>query len=194
MTLKAVVKSPFLASGRVWTGPARGIHLEGPSSLRVYAGLYEVELNHWIRQLVDPDTSVFDIGAQHGFDALMFAQLGAPRVLTVEADPELESLIHRNIERNKMVDRVDVDIRWVGDGTDGTVTLDDLASWNFMPNFVKMDIEGAEATVLRSAPEVLKKCDRWLIETHGLDVENECLAILAARVPDRHRESASMAA
>jgi len=153
--------------------------LEGPSSLRVYAGLYEIELNRWIRKLIGPTTDVFDIGAQYGFDALMFAQLGAPRVLTVEADPELEPLIRGNIERNGMVGRVSIDINWVADGTEGTTTLDELAAKTFMPDFVKMDIEGAEARALRAAPEVLEKCGAWLIETHGLDVENECLSILS---------------
>ena len=179
MVLITAVKAPFLRSGRVWTGPARGAHLEGPSSLRVYAGLYEVELNRWIRQLVGPRTNVFDIGAQYGFDTIMFAGLGASKVLTVEADAELEGIIERNVKRNGMADRVTVDINRVGDGTNGTVTLDELAAKTFMPGFVKMDIEGAEAPALRAAREVLKNCDRWLIETHGLDVENECLALLS---------------
>jgi hypothetical protein len=178
VALKSAVKSSLMRSGRVWTGPAKGVHLQGPSSLRVYSGLYELELNRWFRRLVNPKTAVFDIGAQYGFDALMFTQLGAPRVLTVEADPEMEPLIRGNIKRNGMTDRISIDINWVGDGTNG-VTLDDLAAKSFMPNFVKMDIEGAEAAALRGATNVLKKCGAWLIETHGLDVENECLSMLS---------------
>jgi hypothetical protein len=177
--MKSAVKAPFLRSGRVWSGPAKGVHIEGPESLRIFTGLYEIELNRWIRQLVGPETLVFDIGAQYGFDAIMFAQLGAPKVLTVEADPGLKALIERNISRNRMADRVTVDINWVGDGMEGTVTLDELAAKTFMPGFVKMDIEGAEAQAFQGAKEVLKGCDRWLIETHGLDIENECLSVLA---------------
>ena len=127
MALKASVKAPFLKSGRVWTGPARGAHLEGPNSLRVYSGLYQVELNRWIRRLLAPRPAIFDIGAQYGFDAIMFARLGSPEVLTVEANPELKGVIERNVQRNDMGDRVTIDINWVGDGTGDTVTLDQLA-------------------------------------------------------------------
>ncbi|HXN62726.1 MAG TPA: FkbM family methyltransferase [Acidimicrobiales bacterium] len=178
MALKASVKAPFLKSGRVWTGPARGAHLEGPNSLRVYSGLYQVELNRWIRRLLAPRPAIFDIGAQYGFDAIMFARLGSPEVLTVEANPELKGVIERNVQRNDMGDRVTIDINWVGDGTGDTVTLDQLAEGSFMPGFIKMDIEGAEASALRGAPRVLRDCDRWLIATHSLDVENECLTLL----------------
>ena len=145
----------------------------------MYTGLYEVELNRWIRQLVDPQTTVFDIGAQYGFEAIMFARLGASKVWTVEADAELEDSSNEASSAMEWADRVTIDINWVGDGTDGTVTLNELAAKVFMPGFVKMDIEGAEAPALRAAAEVLKNCDRWLIETHGLDVENGCLALLS---------------
>ena len=72
----------------------------------------------------------------------MFARLGSPEVLTVEADPELRGIIERNVQRNEMGDRVTIDINWVGDGTGDTVTLDQLAERSFMPGFIKMDIEG----------------------------------------------------
>jgi precorrin-6B methylase 2 len=158
---------------RSW-GPPRGTNQ--PESL---FRLYEIELNGWIRQFVSAQTAVFDIGAQYGFDSLMFARLGAYRVLTVEAEPDLEPLIRRNIERNGLVDRVSIEINWVGNGTEGTVTLDELASRAFMPDFIKIDIEGSEAEALRGAPEVLKNCSRWLIETHSIEAEKECVAILS---------------
>jgi len=144
-------------------------------------GLYEIELNRWIRRLVGPTTPTFDIGAQYGFEALMFAQLGAPCVLTVEADPDLRSLIQHNLDRNHVADRVTVEIAWIGDGSDGTVTLDQLAATYFAPGFVKMDIEGAEAAAFLGAAATLETCDRWLIETHGLAEENDCVRAFAER-------------
>jgi predicted nicotinamide N-methyase len=178
MTLKSAVKSSIAKNGRVWTGPARGIQIEGPDSLRVYSGLYEIELNRWIRRLVGPATAVFDIGAQYGFDALMFARLGASRVLTVEADSNLEPLLQRNIERNQMSERVTVEIGWIGDGSNDTVTIDSLAARFFVPEFIKMDIEGAEADALLGAQRVLASQPAVLIEVHAAELERRCVALL----------------
>ncbi len=161
---------------RAWPG----LHVEGPESVRVYLGLYEVELNRWLRRLVTPETKTFDVGAQYGLDAVIFARLGAPCVVTVEAYATLAPVIQSNIDGNHVGDRVSLEIGYIGDGSPGTMTLDQLAAQTFRPGFVKMDIEGQEAAALRGAPEVLACCDRWLIETHGLEAENECLGILAA--------------
>ncbi|MBV9357982.1 MAG: FkbM family methyltransferase [Chloroflexi bacterium] len=100
-------------------------------------------------------------------------------MLTVESDGRLEAVIRRNIRANRLESLIEPRVAMVGDGRPGTVSIDQLASEHFMPGFVKMDIEGAEASALRGAPCTLSRCDRWLIETHGLDVENECLALLA---------------
>jgi hypothetical protein len=176
--MKAEAKATLAKVGRVWSGPGRWMRLTGPESARIYLGLYEIELNHWIRRLAGPGVETFDIGAQYGFDAIMFARLTHSRVLTVEADKELEDLIRENIGRNGLTRLVQPHFGWVGDGTDGTVTIDQLSSDHFVPSFVKLDIEGAEGAALRGATETLSKCDSWLIETHSLAVENECLGIL----------------
>jgi len=155
------------------------MHIEGPESIRVYLGLYEIELNPWIRRLTGPNTPTFDIGAQFGFDSLMFAKLGSPCVLTVEGDPALRTVIQHNLDRNRVADRVSLETAWIGDGNDGTVTIDHLAATYFAPAFVKMDIEGAEAIAFQGAAATLRSCDRWLIETHGLAEENFCIRTLA---------------
>lgn len=179
--VKSAVRKVLVAGDRIHSGPGRGLRVEGTDSVRVHLGLYEAELNGWIRRLATPGTAVFDIGAQIGFDALMFARLtrGAP-VLTVEGDPALAPTIRRNVNRNGLRDRVAVHTGWVGDGSAGTVTLDGLARDYFQPGFVKLDIEGSEGATLAGAPELLDSCDRWLVETHGLDQDNICLAALAA--------------
>jgi len=164
-------------SGRIWSGPAKGMHIDGPNSARVFLGLYEIELNRWIRQFLGSKPNVFDIGAQYGFDALMFAGLGARKVLTVELDPEMRPVIEANIKRNNLVDRVSLEIAKVGDGRNSS-TLDELGERHFWPQFVKMDIEGGEASALLGGSKTLDRCDQWLIETHGLEVENACIRIL----------------
>lgn len=177
--MRALTKAALQKSGRVWTGPGRGLRLHGPDSARVYLGLYEAELNRWIRRLVKPGVRTFDIGAQFGLDALMFARLSRAAVLTVEADRALEPVIRGNLAANGMAERIETAFAFVGDGHDSTVSIDQLATRHFVPGFVKMDIEGAEAAALRGAPATLSRCDRWLIETHGRDIEDACVALLA---------------
>ncbi len=153
--LKQTVKSRVLAHGRIWMGPARGLRMSGPDSLRIYLGYYETELNPWLKRMVRPGFRAFDIGAQHGLDALAIARLGAVSTLAVESDPSLEKVIHRNVLRNDLDSRVDVEIGFVGNGSEGTVSIDHLASRHFAPDFVKMDIEGGEFGALQGAEATL---------------------------------------
>jgi hypothetical protein len=60
-------------------------------------------------------------------------------------------------------------------------TLDDLIATGEIvtPHFVKVDVEGAEATVLAGAQRMLHEArPHLLIETHSRSVESECLALL----------------
>jgi hypothetical protein len=72
-TARTLLKGTLAQRARIWSGPGRGLHLEGPDSARVYLGLYEIELNRWVRRLVTPGSNVFDVGAQFGLFALMCA-------------------------------------------------------------------------------------------------------------------------
>jgi hypothetical protein len=176
--MKQFLKSALTSDGRIWSGPARGLRLSGPESARVYLGLYEIELNRWIRRLVRPGDRCFDVGAQYGLDALMFARESGAAVITVEGDPALRPIIEQNCARNGLDTKIAVEVAWIGDGRSGTLTLDALAELHFWPDFVKLDIEGHEAAALRGSPGTLARCRAWLIETHGLATENECLPLL----------------
>lgn len=60
-------------------------------------------------------------------------------------------------------------------------TLDWYANEYTIPNFVKVDVEGHDAQVLRGATEILKQgITSWLIEFHTKDNFDECMRILNA--------------
>jgi len=58
--------------------------------------------------------------------------------------------------------------------------FDEAAAKYFVPDFIKIDIEGAEALVLRGANATLsQKRPAMIIETHGAEAEAECMLLLA---------------
>lgn len=61
------------------------------------------------------------------------------------------------------------------------VTLDDFVKTFPSPDFIKMDVEGAELLVLRGARSMLagKRPPNMLIEFHGDRLRHECLFLLA---------------
>jgi hypothetical protein len=184
VSLRTAVKNRFLVDGvprPIFWGPARGMRLTDCSSMRVYLGLYEVELNRWIRQLVPPHSGCFDVGGEHGYDALMLARLNidAP-VTSFEADPDSCQRIRQNTTRNGLGSRISVYEGFVGTGNGSTVSLDTVAEQTFWPGFVKMDIEGAEVEALAGSSRMLERCSNWLIEVHSRELERACLQVFTS--------------
>lgn len=59
------------------------------------------------------------------------------------------------------------------------ISLDSLAEHYRAPDFVKMDIEGAEQYALRGAKTLLSAGNAsWLIEIHNIIAQEECWRIL----------------
>jgi precorrin-6B methylase 2 len=173
--MKRLVKRLLLPTGwaprRVPFGLARGITLEVDFAheTRMYLGLYELEIARHIRRLCRRGMVCFDIGGQYGWHALTFAKLGA-KVVTFEPDAEVLQRLRRNLELNPEL-KVDVVERFVGTGT---LRLDELAP----ADFIKVDVDGAELDVLRSAGETLGRVSGLIVETHSLELERDCGRLL----------------
>jgi hypothetical protein len=148
---------------------------------RMYLGLYERELVPHFRALVRPGDRCFDVGGQGGYDALMLAKLsrGAP-VVSFECNPEAVTSMRETFARNPYGIRIIE--AFVGSSSEpGFTTLDDAAERTFAPDFIKMDIEGAEADALEGARTILREHGPALIiEVHGKEVESRCIEILSA--------------
>jgi len=118
-----------------------------------------------------------------GYDALVLAKLSGGEVLTVECESHWCEVIKDNVAANPDLNRsVAVLAAFVDDRTSGDghrVAIDDLVTQFFVPQFIKIDIEGGEVAALRGASRTLSEHKPGLlIEVHSLALEAECLEIL----------------
>jgi FkbM family methyltransferase len=174
------------------------IRLNDPCHYDLVLGAHEPVIAEWLHQFVRPGMTVVDVGANVGFYTLMLARLvgESGKVIAVEADPETCKLLRKNVEENffRWVDvvsgaahdtcgRVQIGRATASSGYSGLYYWDP-AEWIEVSAFtvdslvdplgvkrvevVKIDVEGAEAGVLRGMRRLLSE-DRPLIllELHG---------------------------
>jgi FkbM family methyltransferase len=140
--------------------------------------------------MVSPGDLVFDVGSHHGFYTLVMARR-ALRVIAIEPNPynvvRLEKNIALNHSENVSVRQTAVggskgkisllcESDWGGVQSSDTKTLptidvdvvrlDDLAEEYGFPQFLKIDVEGFEAGVLRGALRILERRPKVAIEVH----------------------------
>lgn len=190
----------------ILAGPSRGMKWiagSGPSSN--WLGVNEVNKRRRFVREVRRGQVVYDIGANVGSYTLLSARLVGPTGLVVAVEPLPENVryLERHLELNRLdnvsiipaaaTDRVGT-LRFRGtadrvtshiaaDGeviVDGT-TVDTIASAPGArpPDCIKIDVEGAEADVLRGAVHTLAtQRPTIFLATHGDDVLQECRTLL----------------
>jgi precorrin-6B methylase 2 len=143
--------------------------------------------------MVRPGFNSFDVGGQGGYVALMLAKLSkGGRVVSFECDPEAVAVMRETFERNPFpIEAVQTFVGKIG-GDDRT-TLDTVADKTFMPDFIKIDVEGAELEVLQGAYGIFSSRKPSLIlETHSMELETACIDLLRGygyepRIVDQRR-------
>ena len=166
---------------RILFGPAAGLtmRIDPVTDLRFWAGIHKAELARHFRRLVTPGACGFDIGGAEGYQALMMARLSGQPVVVFEPGAEWRNIVAENMERNGF--QAIFEQVFVGATPDDEVaTIDAMAEKHFTPDFIKMDIESAEADALAGAAVVLaSRKPHMIIEVHGTEVERTCPEILA---------------
>jgi FkbM family methyltransferase len=176
-----------------------------------WIGHYEMPIQDVLRRELLAGQTFYDVGANAGFFTLVAARLVGAQGRCVAFDPLLGNIktIREQVELNSLSHCVVVPealgehegkasffflSAGVSQGHLGTnyhpgeqaievqVTTLDLAMSRYgAPHFVKMDVEGAEAQVLKGATKMLGTArPKWLIELHGTECEREVKRILAA--------------
>jgi hypothetical protein len=172
---------------QVPVGIAAGLWLEADdrAPVHIYLGTAEVEIARHLRRLAKPGYRCFDIGGHNAYYAMVLARLTGACVTSFEFDPLGIARMNRNLELNPALAPL-IDVRQVylsfetnavanADTIDAIVARDGVPT----PDLLKIDVEGAEADVLRGAQRVLQSRPHLIIETHGATVERECVDILA---------------
>ena len=165
---------------KVLFGAGRGIVLvtNPANGIQRLIGLAEHELQPHLVKCIADARSFIDIGASNGWYSLLAAKLN-PRVQVVACEPDGEMLreLHENLTLNStLAARIRIVDKAVG--VDG-VPLGALLRSLKEPVSVKIDVEGAELSVLESDEDQLRSSVvSLIIETHGEELERRCLELL----------------
>lgn len=198
---------PGRAIVRVRSGINAGMRWIAGSSIHgCWLGHYEVEKQDLVAKLVKPGMKVFDIGANAGFYTLAFSRLVGDNghVWAFEPFAENASNVLRHLGLNG-IGNVTLIQAAVADGSGvtgfqiaesnsmgmlskeserylvPTVALDMLIQDGTVPvpDLIKMDVEGAESSVLEGAKTLLsRRTTVLLIALHGDLQMRRCLALL----------------
>jgi len=174
---------PRRAVMTVLTGPLSGGRWIVASGVHSnWLGIYEAEMQRAIARTVTPSAVFFDVGAHAGYYSLLASRLvsGTGRVVAFEPDARnlgyLKEHLRLNAAGNVTVIEAAVadasgtarfaaeqsgfggTLSEAGSAAIQTVTIDGLIEAGAVPapNFVKIDVEGAEFRVLCGARRVLK--------------------------------------
>lgn len=193
---------PPTATVPILQGRLRGMRwIVGAGTHGCWLGSYEYRQRVLFEAMIKEGTVVFDIGAQAGFYTLLAAILVGPRGRVYAFEPVPRNLFYlKEHLRLNNLSNVTVIEAAVADGcgsaaleagpnpSEGrlasrgqlrvrTVSLDELIARQELPepDYLKIDVEGAELLVLKGAEATIAKHHPTiLLSTHGDDIHKQC--------------------
>ena len=182
--VKQALLPKSLRSSRLPFGIGRGLMMEidFQNQLLTYFGLYEIELNGYLKQMCHGARTCFDVGASVGYDTLVMATLSGGRVVAFDCDDDAIKRFKANVALNPVLQpHIEIHRHLINDGRLGGRSLDDLVEAGLpVPDLLKVDVEGSEAQVLAGARGILaRRMPGLLVEVHSLELEHDCMALLA---------------
>jgi hypothetical protein len=156
------------------------MHIDFQHQTRTYFGLYELELSRYLKRILRPGVTAFDVGAQHGYDSLVIAKRTRTSVAAFECDATCVAAMTASFALNPTLATLIRSVQGLVGDEAGQVGLDDWAyNSGFVPDFIKLDIDGGEAAALRSAGRILgERHPSLIVEVHSRELERDCGKIL----------------
>jgi FkbM family methyltransferase len=192
----------------VWQGRLRGKKWIVGSGVHGYwLGTYECEKQHVLTRAVKAGAVFYDIGGHAGFFAMLASVLVGPRghVVVFEPFPVNIHFLKEHVRINRcgnvriieaaVAERAGVQFfekakdTYTGCLSSGgaikvnVVSLDDLVMAGEIkpPDYLKIDVEGAEFLVLSGARQILSKHHPMIfLSTHNKKVHEQCCAFLGS--------------
>lgn len=184
-TVKGMVVPSPSAVHHVRAGILQGVkmRLDLSHQTQLYLGLYEKEIQGWIRKLSKDINTAIDVGAGPGHSTLFFMlKTQTPRVFAFEPMAEHRAELNSNLALNGCSDspRLQLSSKWVNSYLgQNEVTLDSLIPQMRPPVLVKLALDTLEVPILKGAAELLKVPDvRWIIATSSDEIEQTCRSML----------------
>jgi len=168
-----------------------------------WLGHYELEIQDLLKHELKAGQTFFDVGANAGFFTLVAAKLVglAGRCVAFDPAPDNDRSIREQVELNALSNCVSVQkavgakagratfafsapgsaMGHLGSAANGehslevqVISLDEAAKLYGRPDFIKLDVEGADIEAMQGAAELLRDAKpRWLIELHGEECQRE---------------------
>lgn len=192
---------------RILQGPLRGKRwFAGSSNHGCWLGSYETKKQRVVASVLRPGMVCWDIGANVGFYTLLIAELvgSTGKVFAFEPLPANVDILRQHVAMNgyrnvtifpDALGNMDSEVRFdpranasMGRiSAAGGLTVPCLKADTVIasgqaraPDVVKIDVEGAEADVLRGASRLFRNHPILFLVTHGDVIHRECLELLAA--------------
>jgi FkbM family methyltransferase len=187
-------------------GPLRGKRwIVGAATHGCWLGSYEYANQRLFSKAIKPGSVVYDVGANVGFYSLLAATLVGPQghVVAFEPVPRNIGYLRKHLKLNGVTNvtiveaaaGVDEGSAWFDEGPDSsmghlsatgglrvhTVCIDAMVAAGKIPppEYLKIDVEGAEGLVLTGAKSTLvERLPTLFLSTHGPQIHRECLEFL----------------
>lgn len=177
-------RRPYRVRGGLFKGLTLNLDLQHQT--QVYLGLWERETYQYLRKAAEDCGWMIDVGAGHGELCVFFLKHSrAKKVLAFEPQEAEAGIIKTNLVLNGEQENQSVTIseKFVGTAEAAThKSLDSLDLDKKQRGFIKVDVDGYEADVLKSGERLLSEGNvNLLVETHSKPLEDECIGWLERR-------------
>ena len=181
----------------------------GSGNMAYWLGSYEYEKRILFEKMISKSSVVYDIGAHVGFYTLLASELVGEdgKVIAFEPVPRNAKYLKKHLEINHCANVMVIEaavsdksgVFFFSEGpnsfmghlsddanlTVDTVSIDDLVmsgkSKILAPNYIKIDVEGAELLVLKGAKSMLSKYDpKIFLATHDTKIHIDCCNFLTS--------------